>query len=239
MKLSNRDKKLLLILGILVVVAVPIAFVFRPYAEKCTEIKQEIETQTKRLEELEKYDKNRDQYLDDIKYMQDAEAAIIAKYDMGLEQTNIIKDIEVAEEDTPFVVDNIIFTPVEETVLRAATVDSEGNAVEGLNFATTSTLIEFNSTYEQLLKYLAALRDYEFTQYVVSLEAKYDDKTGRLANKLQLNQYAFIGAGRDYPAVSVPTMEYGTESIFGTYIEDEEINEAVNGPEEESEEAEE
>ena len=73
----------------------------------------------------------------------------------------------------------------------------------------------------------------------MSLEAKYDDKTGRLANKLQLNQYAFIGAGRDYPAVSVPTMEYGTESIFGTYIEDEEINEAVNGPEEESEEAEE
>ncbi len=238
MKLSNRDKKLLLILGILVVVLIPVFFVFKPYSEKAAALKEENATLKARLDELEVLYKNKDSYLESIGKMDEDSTAIMSGFDEGLNQENIIMFIHRSEDDIPFIIEKMVFSDAVTTVLKAPTTDAEGNRTEGLSFVSKQTSVEFNTTYQGLKNYLASIRDNADRMNLSALTVEYDEGTGRLTGGFTLTQYAFVGDGRTYEDAGIPSLERGNDSIFGHYISDEFIDILINGPKEEEEEEE-
>ena len=238
MKLSNRDKKLLLILAILVVVLIPIFFIFKPFSEKAAALKEENVKLKARLDELDVLYQNKEAYLNAIAKMDSNATEIMNGFDEGLNQENIIMFIHRSEDNMPFIIEKMIFGNPETTVLKAPGVDAEGNSTQGLEFVKKQTTVEFNTTYQGLKNYLAEIRDNADRMDLSSVIVEYDDLTGRLLGQFTLTQYAFVGDGRVYEDAGIPQLERGNDSIFGHFISDEFINILINGPEEEEEEEE-
>ncbi len=236
MKLSNRDKKLLLILGILVVVLIPVFFIFKPFSEKAAALKEENIQLKARLDELDVLYQNKDAYIGAIAKMDENAQLIMEGFDEGLDQENIIMFIHHAEDDMPFVIEKMIFGEAVTTVLKAPSVDAEGNATQGLQFLSKQTTVEFNTTYQGLKNHLAYIRDNADRMNLSGVHVEYDEATGRLAGSFILTQYAFTGDGRVYEDAGIPALERGNDSIFGHFISDEFINILINGPEVEEEE---
>lgn len=239
MKLSNRDKKLLLFLGILVVTLIPIFFVFKPFSEKAAALKEENKTLKARLDELDVLYQNKEGYLTAIAKMDENAGKIMEGFDEGLNQENIIMFIHGAEDDMPFIIERMSFGDAVTTVLAAPSVDDQGNPTQGLQFMSKQTTVEFNTTYQGFKNYLAYIRDNADRMNLSSVNVEYDDATGRLVGDFTLTQYAFVGDGRPtYEDAGIPQLERGNDSIFGHFISDEFINILINGPEEEEEEEE-
>lgn len=238
MKLSNRDKKLLLILGILVVVLIPVFFIFKPFSEKAAALKEENKQLQARVDELLVLYNNMESYRSAIAKMESDSETIMLGFDEGLNQENIIMFIHRSEDDMPFIIEKMVFSEPVTTVLKAPSIDTEGNPTQGLEFVQKQTYVEFNTTYQGLKNYLAQIRDNADRMNLSGVNVKYDDSTGRLIGNFTLTQYAFVGDGRVYEDAGIPKLERGNDSIFGHFISDEFINILINGPEEEEEEEE-
>ncbi len=241
MKLSDRDKKLLLILGILLVVVVPIAFGFRPLLEKTNDLKAKNEKLATRVDELEDLYNKKSYYETSMQTMKDTEKTILEGFDEGLDQENIIMFIRNHANQIPFTVTALNFGNAVSTVLRPMEFDAEGKMVEGLEFVEKQTTIEFDTTYAEFKTFLQAILKEEERMALVGVNAEYDDENGRLTGLFILEQYAFINADpeRPYDKPEIPALEHGNADnggIFGKFIEDEDIRTAVYGPDEEAEE---
>lgn len=241
MKLSNRDKKLLLILGIVVVFVVPMFLVFKPMLEKTNELKAKNEKLQAQIDELkELYDK-REYYSAAMDEMKTIEGDILKKFDQGLSQENAIMFIRNEAQSTPFVVTSLNFGEVMETVLRPEVFDKDGNLTDGLTYLERQTTIEFDGTYVQFKKFLNSILNQPEKMALVGVNASYKDENGRLEGLFILEQYAFAGYNRDYDDIPIPALEHGNldkGGIFGNFIEDEDIRKDVF-PEEENEQEEE
>ncbi len=238
MRLNNRDKKLLLILGIVLVLVVPMILVFKPLLEKTNDLKAKNEKLEARVDELkELYDK-RGYYETSIQEMKDTETSILEGFDQGLALENIIMFIRNQSVETPFIVKTLGLGLPVITELRPATFDEEGNQKEGLSYIEKQTTVEFDATYVQLKKFIKSIMDQDEKMNLIGVNAKYNDDTGRLEGMFILEQYAFVGPGRDYTDIPIPALNHGNVDkggIFGMYIDDEEVREAVYGPDEEEE----
>lgn len=236
MKLSNRDKKLLLILGIILVVAVPLLFPFRSLLEKGNEFNTKLLDSINRKSKLEELKVNEQSYLDSIAEMKELEGKIIDEFDEGLNQENIIMFAHNSEIKYPFYITDMAFSDTTETVLREEQV-VDGETEAGLKFVARQTAVGFNIAYANLKAFLSDIINHEDHMGFAKLELEYEDGTGILVGIYTLNQYAFI-SDRPYEDAGIPALERGTDSLFGHFIEDPIIDEAVNGPDEEEGEAE-
>lgn len=236
MKLSNRDKKLLLLLGIVIVFVVPMVLIFKPMFEETKKLKEDnekIEVQIDELQEL--YDK-REYYAASINEMETIEEKLLEKFDQGLAQESTIMFVKNEATNTPFVVTSLNFGEMLETVLRPDSFDKDGNQTAGLTYLEMQTTIEFDCTYAQFKKFLNSILEQPEKMALVGVNAKYRDTDGRLEGLFILEQYAFAGYNRDYETLPIPALEHGNlekGGIFGNFIEDEEIRKDVY-PEEEN-----
>lgn len=244
MKLNNRDKKLLLILGIVLVFVVPMILGFKPLFEKTKDLKEKNKKLEARIDELQELYDKKEYYLTSIDEMKSTEKEILKGFDQGLAQENVIMFIRNQSLETPFVIKTINFGAPLTNELRPVTFDEEGKQTDGLVFIERQTTVEFNATYEQLKKFLDSILKQPEKMNLISVNAKYDDKTGRLEGAFILEQYAFENADpeRVYTDIPIPSLGHGNVDkggIFGKFIEDEDIRTAVYGPDEEETAAEE
>lgn len=235
MKLSNRDKKLLLILGIILVVVVPIAFPVRLNFAETKEIVAKIEEKEKIRVKLKELDDNRQSYEDSIVKMKDDEKKIIEDFDEGLNLENIIMFNHNAEVKYPFYISAMAFSDPTSTVLRES-VETENGKTDGLEFAQRQTVVKMQTEYSNLKDFMRDIINHDDHMGLVKVELEYDDELGLLEGYYTLNQYAFIGNGRTYEDAGIPKLEKGTDSIVGHFIEDEVVRKFIYGEETETEE---
>lgn len=241
MKLSNRDKKLFLVLLIVIVLVVPMFLIFKPMFEKTKELKESNEKLQARVDELKDlYDKT-DYYLECIEEMKTIEGGILKKFDQGLAQENSIMFIRNEAERIPFVVTSLNFGEMIESTLRPVVYDENGEMTDGLVYLERQTSIEFDATYDQFKQFLKSIQEQPEKMTLVGVNAKYQDKNGRLEGLFILEQYAFVAPNRPYDDIPIPALEHGNidkGGIFGNYIEDEEIRKEVFPESEDNQDAE-
>ncbi len=236
MKLKDRDVKILLLLIVVAIIALPYVFFIKPTNEKIEGLKSEIQTLSERQAYLQALDQNRDYYLNSIEVLNASRDKLIANYPGGIKQENTIVFLRNLELTNPLSMLVISFGDVAEIPVSDAYVDEKGEEHEALTALAQTNTINFTSTYEEMKSMLAYFNNYE-ERMVVSAISMDKNQEGLLEGTFVVNQYAVLGTGKELAPAKIPTVEHGVVDVFGNFIEGEE--EEPQTPVEESNEDEE
>jgi len=238
MKISDRDKKVIVILLIAAVIALPYVLLLQPYKEKQAALEAEVASLTERYNYLVELNSKRDFYLSEIERLKGEREDIIAGYAEEIRQENTIMFLRGLEFDIPILMPTVSFSGNIITPISEASVDADGNSVGAVSAVQNSVSVSYKCLYEDVKEFLAYILDSDDRMVVSSISMNYDSATGTIGGAFVLNQYAITADGRVLPAAKIPAMGHGNESIFGTYISDPELLEALEEAENGAEEAE-
>lgn len=219
MNFSNRDKKLLLILAGIILVAVSYFMVFSPKSTEYSSLQMQtanLETQLNKLKDLEA---NRAQYEKDIQSMSKDIQKLTAEFPADTKdedgiffgynmETNAVNDVHYS---------SIALGNPE--VVVVTTVPSEGSVGAGTSEYTmyrARNSYVYKASYEGLKNSLLAINNAADKITVQSMSASFDSETGLLMGTLDLNFFTMVGTEREYVAPALPHIEISTENIFGT-----------------------
>lgn len=210
MKISDRDK--LLILGILLIaiIALPIFLFIRPKNEKIKGMDGELVSLNERYNYLKELSEKQPFYESEIIRLNEERTNLINGFAKGLKQENTIMFLRGIEKELPVKMSTETFGIYEETPVTDGAVNPETGAVEGdLTALKTSTVVSYSCEYPQFKKLL----DYVFSNNdkmtISSITAAYNEDTAKLEGAFTFNEYAFIGSGREVETLPIPTLDRG------------------------------
>lgn len=237
MKLSERDKKLLLVLVIVVIVCVPYFFVIQPYIDKINHLEKEVsdlDAQVKYREELalreEEYGKAAEQ-------MAAMETELLSRFPSDLPQEASILFFHNTEQMIPISLYQVAFgddvaAQIASAAEEQAIADVEAEMGEttqsgviedntsttslgyGLTGMQTQTRFAYDAGYEEFKSFLQYIADYHDRMVITELEASYSGEMNLVSGNLTLSQYALKGAERNAVQFLEPNMIQGTTNVF-------------------------
>lgn len=217
MKISDRDKLLILLLILACVIGLPIYFLIVPSNKNIKSYEEEFNNLGERYEYLKGLYENKDFYEAQITSLNVKRDQLIEVYAPGLRQENTIMFLrEIELSDKPITMLTESFAPYIETKITDDYVNEAGETVEGLSALSTSTAVFYNGEYEDV----KALLDYIFKnnqKMLISSITMTLQENNKIAGTFVLNQFAIVGEGRNLDSCSVPSMEHGSvdNRIFG------------------------
>lgn len=227
MKISNRDKKLIVIILIALVIALPYLLVIKPTKEKQVAVEGEIVTLQERYDYLSSLNEQREFYLSEIDRMTAEREVIMLDFAHGIRQENIIMFLRGLEFEMPMAMTSLSFSGNSVTPIIAGTVDEAGNVTGAIDGVRSQTSVSYECNYEDMKEFLEYIMNYKERMVVSSVDMTYNDATGKLSGMFILQQYAIAADGRELAPAQIPAMNHGNESVFGTYISDEELAEQL------------
>ncbi len=209
--MSDRDKKIIIFLLIVMVIVLPYIFYIKNTKVETETILVKVQELETRLKELQDMDKNRGFWEDEIVRLHKDMDKIIesfpagvdsANYTMFLLQTEYSSDTILNEEtgeaelQYPIIFDSVAFA--ENIEMPIATEETDTGYV-----ALTNVSAVTYACYYGGLKYLLDyLKEYEDPMIYSSIDMEFDDETGVITGTILLSQYAISGADRELPATN-------------------------------------
>lgn len=243
MKISDRDKKIIVIIFIALVVALPYLLIIKPTNEKIVGVEGEIAKLQTRYDELKVMEEQRGFYEAEIVRMNKESDDIIASYAPGIRQENTIMFLRGLELNIPVSMSTLSFSGNAVTPVLAGTTDENGNTTGAVNAIKTQTAVGYVCDYiniKDFLAYILANEEVNNERMVVSsIDIGYDSAVGKVSGSFVLDQFAVTGDGRELAPAVIPAMPHGNESVFGTYISDEALREELEAENEDAEDVEE
>lgn len=218
MKLSDRDFKLVMLVVIALVIALPILLVIRPYGEKTKALQGEIAELTVRQEYLNSLDANREFYNNSITLLENERNKLIEAFAAGIRNENTIMLLANAEKGTPITLKSVAFTDNDPIVISEGYFDEEGNLKEGLTANSRISTIAYECEYSSVKAFLDFVLKYPDRMVVSTLTAKQSEVTGLVEGVLVLNQHAVTGEGRTLAPAVIPEFQHKNDNIFGTPV---------------------
>lgn len=234
--MSDRDKKIIVILLIAIVIILPYVFYIKDTKVSTDTLLVEVDTLQARYDELNRMNQDRDRFLREIDSMHAERDEIVASfpadirrenYAMFLLQTEYSSDLVMNAEtgdmelEFPIVFDTASFGANIETPISS---DSMGGTVDDSMITTTEPLdtdfvaitntsaLTYNCYYGGMKYLLQYLMDYEDPMIYSQIEMEMDPETGVVFGALTLNQYAIAGPGRELDKVDF-TIQVGSEDV--------------------------
>lgn len=204
MNISDKDKKIIYILLIAMIIALPYFFYIKD-TKVATEalVAQNVELQN-RLTYLQGLDSQRDFYIEETEKMNVSRNEIIASFPADIRQENytmflleteyssltINPDTLEAEWVYPIRFDTVSYADNIETPISSEQADT------GYIALTNSSIVTYMCYYDGLKYMLEYLMDYEDPMIYTAISMVYDDETGIITGEMELSQYAVSGADR-------------------------------------------
>lgn len=235
MKLSEKDKKILMILAILGVLVLPYSIIVTPLTDAAFKVKDELLKLESEYTELSTMHANKDVYVETMEKLQMQEEELLAQFpeDLAQEATIMfIVDVEnvtgvslyqialgddiaaqiVSEEEEAQIdaVEQELGDVTDDTYIVDNTVTTEVGKYSALS---TTTQFSFRSTYEQFKQFINYIKQFEDRMVVTDLTASYTKETDTVNGSFSLVQYAITGEDRIFPE-TVVGLDLGTENIF-------------------------
>ncbi len=235
--MSDRDKKIILILLIVAVIALPYVFYIKDKKVETETLRVEIGTLQARYEYLHNLDLNRDTYLREIDEMHEKRDAIVASFPadirddnftMFLLQTEYSSDVVLNEEtgemelEFPIIFDTATFginveTPISSDsmdVANAAATTTEPLDTEFVAITNVSA-VTYNCYYGGMKYLLEYLMDYKDPMIYTTIDMTMDPDTGIVSGTMQLAQYAIAGPDRTLEDVDFTITQGDVEINLG------------------------
>lgn len=237
MKLTEKDKNLLLILAVIAAFCLPLVLLVQPAMNKC-------EALTREISELQ----SRKSYLDQIvaagsTYQEEAENIAVKKEELmnrfpsDIPQEASLLFMDNTEKKIPISLYQVGFgedvamqmtsAPTQEAIdqVEADTGDVTDDSVyadttsqtavtSGLTGISTSTDFSYTAGYEEFKEFLDYIENYNDRMVITSLTASYAMDMNQVNGNFTLIQYALKGEDRNPVSFLEPEMLQGTNNIF-------------------------
>lgn len=237
MKLTEKDKNLLLILAVIAAFCLPLVLLVQPAMNKC-------EALTREISELQ----SRKSYLDQIvaagsTYQEEAENIAVKKEELmnrfpsDIPQEASLLFMDNTEKKLPISLYQVGFgedvamqmtsAPTQEAIdqVEADTGDVTDDSVyadttsqtavtSGLTGISTSTDFSYTAGYEEFKEFLDYIENYNDRMVITSLTASYAMDINQVNGNFTLIQYALKGEDRNPVSFLEPEMIQGTNNIF-------------------------
>lgn len=237
MKLTEKDKNLLLILVVVAAFCLPLVLLVQPAMNKC-------EALTREISELQ----SRKSYLDQIvaagsTYQEEAESIAVKKEELmnrfpaDIPQEASLLFMDNTEKKLPISLYQVGFgedvamqmtsAPTQEAIdqVEADTGDVTDDSVyadttsqtavtSGLTGISTSTDFLYTAGYEEFKEFLDYIENYNDRMVITSLTASYAMDMNQVNGNFTLIQYALKGEDRNPVSFLEPEMIQGTNNIF-------------------------
>ena len=242
MEISARDKKLLVYLIAISIIAGSYFFVAKPLLDKQAILNEEISELQQKVTHYTDIYNNMDNYESQIAEAQTKYNETCNKLFGGLNQDNtimMVKDLENAtdvwiarlsftEEDVVFgeeIADaNAESDVAEDATSEVATNDAtEAAAADGSEAAPASIKglrqdlnIDYAASYDNFKRFIEYIENHDERLFISSINATYSVDSGLVGGSMVLSQYAILGTDKEYKAPEINNVTLGTDTIFKT-----------------------
>lgn len=238
--LSDRDAKIILVLLIVCVIALPYVFYSKATRED-TDIQKAKNIQLQeRYDQLQAMNEHREEYIAETKRLDEKRDEIIASFPAdilpenttmylhNLEQESLVirdKNMDqIAEDGLPEDMDLSMLGIYGNTILWFDTVAfgqndilpiSEEDTEDSIKGIVNDTSVTYQCFYDGLKYMLQDMLDNSDPMIYRTMDVAYDEGTGQLTGSLMLEQYAISGPGRTIAQAQTTPDNYGHEIIHG------------------------
>lgn len=234
MKISDRDKKLIMIVALLAIILLPIFLFIKPKKEEIATLDANLVTLNERLSYLKDLDSKRSFYEGEIVRLNTEREDMIKCYAQGIRQDNTIMFLRDIELSFPIGMFAETFGDYVRTPVTNGTYNTETGQLEGdLTALTTSTTVTYSCEYEKVKEFLNFIFTYSDKMSISGISMSYDPENGYISGNFVLNEFAFVGSGRSVEPAKIPELQRGNEAIFASIlpITEEELEEDAEAAE--------
>ncbi len=243
-KLSDSDKRLLIIFLAILMVAASYFFFFTRSMSKASDIEDGNTKDQAQVQQMEQMEAALPQVRENMKNLKQKQADIIAKYPSDIKTEKVIWILQDIEDHNDYHISNITFTmsnPLQITPDVSDTTDTatdtsgtdtseadtqssddgsdSGNgetaAVNAVTGYYASIGVKYDATYEGLKDMLAYVNEYSDRITITDFSSSMDSETGRLTGDMTFSMYVITNTGKDYVEPKFDMMLKGVQNIFG------------------------
>ena len=244
MEISARDKKLLVYLLAISIIAGAYFFVAKPLLDKQAALTDEISELQQRVTHYTEIYNNMESYEGKIAEAQTKYNETCNKLFGGLNQDNTIIMVKDLEDTTDVWIARLSFQE-EEVVFGeaaaegeavdeaadgtgdvAATDATDGTAAEGgeaeaagpasIQGVRQDLNIDYAASYDNFKRFIEYIQNYDERLFISSINATYSVDSGLVGGSIVLSQYAILGTDKEYKAPEISNVQLGTDTIFKT-----------------------
>lgn len=225
MKITDRDKKILCVVGAAIIIFCAYYFGCRTLLNKTDEMTETISTLNKEHNALKLMLANAKKYNSDTEMYDKQYDAILDKYDSGYSQEYAIMLLKEIEDRTGAWISQAGLAQSEEIYQFGEVTTSNPYAEEGskvyhsdyVGSKTTFTLT-YQATYDQFKDMINYINGYKYKFTIDSMSMSYTAETDIVSGSLVLTHYAIIGGDRKFNNVNIGNVLNGTDNIFHSGI---------------------
>lgn len=244
MEISARDKKLLVYLLAISIIAGAYFFVAKPLLDKQAALTTEINELQQRVTHYTDIYNNMESYEGKIAEAQTKYNETCNKLFGGLNQDNTIMMVKDLEDTTDVWIARLSFNE-EEVVFGEAAAESEaidaaadgtgdvaatdatdGTAAEGgeaeaagpasIQGVRQDLNIDYAASYDNFKRFIEYIENYDERLFISSINASYSVDSGLVGGSIVLSQYAILGTDKEYNAPEINNVQLGNDTIFKT-----------------------
>lgn len=239
MEISARDKKLLVYLIAISIIAGSYFFVAKPLLDKQAALTDEISELQQRVTHYTEIYNNMDNYESQIAEAQTKYNETCNKLLGGLNQDNTIMMVKDLENATDVWIARLSFTEEDvvfgeeiadanaegaETTEGAETAEGAEAAVADGSEAAPASMqgvrqdlnIDYAASYDNFKRFIEYIENHDERLFISSINATYSVDSGLVGGSMVLSQYAILGTDKEYKAPEINNVTLGTDTIFKT-----------------------
>lgn len=211
--MSSRDKKLLIILAGVILLVVSYYFVYRNLEAEKAVIEAENDTISAHITQMEALKERVPEFESETDRMNKEVNLIVNKFPSYLQIENSIMDVVNLEENTGAYVSSMTVNP--SVVIDTGYAADNGSSVSYQLYDVSSS-INFDVDYLGMKKMISLIAESSNPMSVGNLTLTFDSTTGLLNGNMEFDTYFLYGQEKPYKEADIPTLEHGTDNIFGT-----------------------
>lgn len=225
MKITDRDKKLLCVLGAIIIIFCAYYFGFRTINNSNDDVEEQISELQVEYNSLKLMLANADKYESDTGMYEEMYDVILDKYDSGFSQEASILFLKEIQDRTGAWINQVGLAQTENIYTFGEVTTSNPYAEEGskvyssdyVGYKTTLSLT-YQATYEQFKDMVTFINSYKYKCTIDNISMQYAPETDVVSGSLTLTQYAVTGSDRPYNNVNTGLILAGTGNIFNSEI---------------------
>lgn len=237
MKLTEKDKNLLLILAVVAAFCLPLVLLVQPAMNKCEALTREISELQSRKSYLDQIVAAGSTYQDEAENIAVKKEELMNRFPADIPQEASLLFMDNTEKKLPISLYQVGFgedvarqmtsAPTQEAIdqVEADTGDVTDDSVyadttsqtavtSGLTGISTSTDFSYTAGYEEFKEFLEYIENYNDRMVITSLTASYAMDMNQVNGNFTLIQYALKGEERNPVSFLEPEMIQGTNNIF-------------------------
>ena len=227
MTMSNKDKKLLVYLIAIGIVALVYFFVAQPNLDKQQKLAIESDNLRMQVNHYNDIYNNLENYEGKVAKAQTEYSETLDKFFVGLNQENTLINIKDMEEATNTWISRISFQESQIVMGSGAeNAPAEGEeAIEGEDLTVSSSgltgmkedlNLEYSCSYSDFKRFIEYIQNYDQRLFITSINATYSPDSNKVEGTLVLSQYAILGTDKENVAPELSGIGVGVDNIFST-----------------------